>query len=103
MGAGPGLGESLARRLASEGINIALASRDWLRLERLAGELRRGEVRASGFTCDVTDELSVQEEFPQSQPEDLAETICFLHRQPRTAWTSEIDLRPWNERFWEHC
>jgi NAD(P)-dependent dehydrogenase (short-subunit alcohol dehydrogenase family) len=226
VGAGPGLGESLARRLASEGINIALASRDGVRLERLAGELRRGGVRASGFTCDVTDELSVQElfqtvcreygvphlvvyalqsfgpgrtvdievpafeagwrhncfgaflvaraaarlmaaagrgtivlvgstsamigrenhlnlaagkfgqralaqvlaremwshgvhvvhvvidadirgdipeEFPQAQPEDLAETICFLHRQPRTAWTSEIDLRPWNERFWEHC
>jgi predicted amino acid dehydrogenase len=55
VGAGPGLGESLARRLASEGINIALASRDGVRLERLAGELRRGGVRASGFTCDVTD------------------------------------------------
>lgn len=43
------------------------------------------------------------EPFPQSEPGDLAQTVLFLHRQPRSAWTSEIDLRPWNEKFWEHC
>jgi NAD(P)-dependent dehydrogenase (short-subunit alcohol dehydrogenase family) len=40
---------------------------------------------------------------PQSRAEDIAQSILYLHRQPRTAWTSEMDLRPWNERFWEHC
>ena len=35
--------------------------------------------------------------------EDLAELICALHAQPRSVWTHELDVRPWNERFWEHC
>jgi NAD(P)-dependent dehydrogenase (short-subunit alcohol dehydrogenase family) len=39
----------------------------------------------------------------QADPGDIADAIVFLHRQPRTAWSSEIDLRPWNEAFWEHC
>jgi len=39
----------------------------------------------------------------QSDPDDIACAVLALHRQPRTAWTSELDLRPWNESFWEHC
>ena len=38
-----------------------------------------------------------------AEPEHMAAGILALHRQPRTAWTSELDLRPWNEAFWEHC
>lgn len=40
---------------------------------------------------------------PQADPEHLASAVLELHRQPRTTWTSEIDFRPWNEKFWEHC
>lgn len=40
---------------------------------------------------------------PQAEPADIASAVLFLHRQRRSAWTSELDLRPWNERFWEHC
>jgi NADP-dependent 3-hydroxy acid dehydrogenase YdfG len=36
-------------------------------------------------------------------PDDVAEAVYWLHRQPKAAWTSEIDIRPANERFWEHC
>jgi NAD(P)-dependent dehydrogenase (short-subunit alcohol dehydrogenase family) len=39
----------------------------------------------------------------QAKPEDIASAILALHRQPLTAWTSELDLRPFNETFWEHC
>lgn len=39
----------------------------------------------------------------QADPDHIAQSILQIHRQPRTAWTSEIDLRPFNERFWEHC
>lgn len=39
----------------------------------------------------------------QSDPRHIASAVLGLHRQPRTAWTSELDLRPWNESFWEHC
>jgi NAD(P)-dependent dehydrogenase (short-subunit alcohol dehydrogenase family) len=40
---------------------------------------------------------------PQANPEDLADFIFQLHNQPRTTWTSEADIRPFNEKFWEHC
>lgn len=32
-------------------------------------------------------------------PEAIAETYYQLHRQPRSAWSLEVDLRPWVERF----
>lgn len=32
-------------------------------------------------------------------PEAIAETYYQLHRQPRGAWTHELDLRPWIEKF----
>ena len=32
-------------------------------------------------------------------PEHNAENYWYLHRQPRDAWTFELDLRPWNERW----
>jgi len=33
------------------------------------------------------------------QPDDIAEAYWMLHRQPRSAWTLELDLRPDRERF----
>ncbi len=32
-------------------------------------------------------------------PEAIAENYWHLHRQPRSAWTHEIDLRPWMENW----
>ena len=32
-------------------------------------------------------------------PEQIAETYWQLHRQPRSAWTFEMDLRPWKETW----
>jgi NAD(P)-dependent dehydrogenase (short-subunit alcohol dehydrogenase family) len=40
---------------------------------------------------------------PQIDPLELAQAFYMLHRQPRSCWTSEIDIRPSNEVFWEHC
>ncbi len=42
-------------------------------------------------------------EVPQAEPAHLAELVWMLHAQPRSAWTSELDARPSNEMFWEHC
>jgi NAD(P)-dependent dehydrogenase (short-subunit alcohol dehydrogenase family) len=39
----------------------------------------------------------------RSNPDDIAETIYALHRQSRTAWTSEVDVRPSSQFFWTHC
>ena len=51
----------------------------------------------------------IRENFPQRyalkeregivDPEAIAETYWQLHRQPRTAWTHELDLRPWIETW----
>ena len=32
-------------------------------------------------------------------PAAIAEAYWQLHRQPRNAWTHEMDLRPWKERW----
>jgi NAD(P)-dependent dehydrogenase (short-subunit alcohol dehydrogenase family) len=32
-------------------------------------------------------------------PDHIAENYWMLHRQPRDAWTHELDLRPWIERW----
>ena len=33
------------------------------------------------------------------KPYDIAESYLALHRQRRSAWTHELDLRPWSESF----
>ncbi len=32
-------------------------------------------------------------------PDEIARTYLFLHRQQRSAWTWEVELRPWRETF----
>ena len=53
--------------------------------------------------ADILEDGAPSEEEAHSSPDDIAQSILHLHRQPKSAWTSELDLRPWNERFWEHC
>ena len=31
------------------------------------------------------------------RPDDIADAYATLHHQPRSAWTFELDLRPWVE------
>jgi NAD(P)-dependent dehydrogenase (short-subunit alcohol dehydrogenase family) len=33
------------------------------------------------------------------KPKSIAEAYMALHRQERSAWTQELDLRPWSEKF----
>jgi NAD(P)-dependent dehydrogenase (short-subunit alcohol dehydrogenase family) len=32
-------------------------------------------------------------------PDEIAKMYLMLHRQQRSAWTHELDLRPWSEKF----
>jgi NAD(P)-dependent dehydrogenase (short-subunit alcohol dehydrogenase family) len=51
----------------------------------------------------------IRESFPEKyatkdqdgilNPEHIAENYWYLHAQPRDAWTFELDLRPWSERW----
>jgi NAD(P)-dependent dehydrogenase (short-subunit alcohol dehydrogenase family) len=75
------IAQVLARELWPRGIHVAHIVID--------ADIYEGELRDDGG--------------PQSDPADIAETIFAVHRQPRSAWTSEVDIRPWKEQFWEHC
>ena len=33
------------------------------------------------------------------EPDAIADAYLALHRQQRSAWTLELDLRPWVEKF----
>jgi NAD(P)-dependent dehydrogenase (short-subunit alcohol dehydrogenase family) len=55
VGAGPGLGASVARALASEGIKVALAARSTADLEILAKE-----IGGMTFACDATRRADVE-------------------------------------------
>lgn len=53
--------------------------------------------------ADIREDNSKVEAGTSSDPDQIAESVLSLYRQPKTAWTSEMDIRPWNEQFWEHC
>ncbi|MGV3724739.1 MAG: sorbitol-6-phosphate dehydrogenase [Actinomycetota bacterium] len=58
-GAGQGLGEALARRLALEGCAVAVADLNGANAESVAASLRESGARALGVQANVTDEASV--------------------------------------------
>lgn len=33
------------------------------------------------------------------EPDDVAEAYWWIHNQPRSTWTHELDLRPWVEKW----
>ena len=75
-----GLAQSLARELAPKGVHVAHFVID-------------GGIR-SGARSDPNDN-------PDStlDPDAIAETYWHVATQPRSAWTWEVELRPWVERF----
>ena len=76
-----GLAESLARELQPQGIHVAHAIIDGA----IRNPARGGEpVEAPDSHLD---------------PEAIAGAYLALLRQDRSAWSSEIALRPWTERF----
>ncbi len=75
-----GLAQSLARELSPEGIHVAHFVID--------GGIRS---RARQEDPDRPDSLL--------DPDAIALTYLNILRQPRSAWTWEVELRPWVERF----
>jgi short-subunit dehydrogenase len=55
VGAGPNLGQAIARRFGREGFAVGLISRDQAKLDGLAGELEAGGVTAKGAAADIRD------------------------------------------------
>lgn len=75
-----GLAQSLARELSPQGIHVGHVVVD-------------GGIRNPGRTepPDKPDSML--------DPGAIAEAYLYLLQQPRSAWTWEIELRPWVERF----
>ena len=76
-----GLGQSLARELQPQGIHVAHVVID--------GAIRNPA--RGGEPADAPDS--------HLDPDAIARTYRALLQQDRSVWTSEIDVRPWVERF----
>lgn len=55
VGAGPGLGLSIARRFGREGFQVALIARRQDKLDALVGRLAEEGIEAAGFAADILD------------------------------------------------
>jgi NAD(P)-dependent dehydrogenase (short-subunit alcohol dehydrogenase family) len=75
-----GLAQSLARELAPQGIHVAHFVID-------------GGIRNPGRTDPPGSPDSMLD------PDAIAESYLQILRQPRSAWTWELELRPWVEKF----
>ena len=74
--------QSMARELGPQGIHVAHVLIDG----QIAGD-------RPGYRPEERGEDAVL------APAAIAEAYWQLHRQPRSAWTQELDLRPWVEKF----
>src|SRR6266508_2279778 len=77
-----GLAQSMARELAPRGIHVAHFVIDG-GISRGASDPRAGERGADGRLL----------------PDEIAKNYLHVYRQHRSAWTWEVELRPWVERF----
>lgn len=78
-----GLAQSMARELQPKGIHIAHFNID--------GGVRNAERGRLEGANEPEDSLL--------DPDAIAETYLAVIRQPRSAWSTEVELRPWVERF----
>ena len=74
--------QSMARELGPQGIHVAHVIID-------------GQIHAARYA----DLLSERGADSLLEPDAIAQTYVALHRQHRSAWTQELDLRPWTEKF----
>ncbi len=59
-GASKGIGEGLARRLASIGGNVIMVSRNAVRLKEISEEINKMGFNASYYDCDITDFIKIK-------------------------------------------
>lgn len=76
------LAQSMARHLAPRGIHVAYLIID--------GVVALARTRAR--LPDKPDEFFLK-------PDDIAESVLFLTRQKQSAWTFELDVRPFGEKW----
>lgn len=65
IGAGPGLGFSLAKTFGKHGFRIALVSRSQDKLNQYAEQLNGMGIESKGFAADVTNKMQLTAAFQQ--------------------------------------
>jgi NAD(P)-dependent dehydrogenase (short-subunit alcohol dehydrogenase family) len=90
IGAGPGLGLSIARRFGREGFAVGLISRTQQNLDALAADLATSGIEAAGFAADVTDAAALGKAVGQlTERFGPVDVLSFSPSAPDNA-----DLRP---------
>jgi NAD(P)-dependent dehydrogenase (short-subunit alcohol dehydrogenase family) len=80
------LAQSMARELGPKNIHVAHVVID-------------GAIDTKFIREIVPNVDALREEDKILKPDDIGANYVMLHKQPRTAWTHELDLRPWSETF----
>jgi NAD(P)-dependent dehydrogenase (short-subunit alcohol dehydrogenase family) len=80
------MAQSMARELGPLGIHVAHIIVDG----SIDGVFSRANMP------DIDERLERDEIL---KPDDIARNYVWLHQQPKSAWTHELDLRPWKENW----
>jgi short-subunit dehydrogenase len=80
------LAQSMARELGPRGIHVAHVVID-------------GAIDTAFIRDNFPERYALKEQDGIVNPEHIADAYWMLHTQPRDAWSHELDLRPWMEKF----
>ena len=80
------LAQSLAREVGPQGIHVAHVVID-------------GAIDTAFIAQNFPERYALKPQAGILDPEHIAENYWHLHQQPRSAWTHEMDLRPWMETW----
>ncbi|MGB0907477.1 MAG: SDR family oxidoreductase [Maricaulaceae bacterium] len=80
------LSQSMARELGPKNIHVAHTIID-------------GMIDSKFIRDNVPNVDDLRETDGILNPDHIAQNYVMLHNQPRTAWTQELDLRPWIEKW----
>jgi NAD(P)-dependent dehydrogenase (short-subunit alcohol dehydrogenase family) len=80
------LAQSMARELGPKGVHVAHIVID-------------GAIDTAFIKENFPERYALKEQDGILDPDAIAENYWLLHQQQRSAWTHELDLRPWIEKF----
>lgn len=80
------LAQSMARELGPKNIHVAFVVVD-------------GAIDTDFIRTSFPERYALKDQDGILNPEHIAENYWYLHSQPRDAWTFELDLRPYMERW----
>lgn len=80
------LAQSMARELGPRNIHVAHVVVD-------------GAIDTAFIRDSFPERYALKDQDGILEPAHIADSYWFLHAQPRDAWTFELDLRPWMERW----